>query len=337
MIDLNKISLENLSSELILNTVSEYQIFAYYIPNLVLNKPFQSPLRKDIKPSFNVFYANKLGKLIFRDFSTNEKGDCFVFVSKLFNLDYYSTLKKVAYDFGIIQDGFSEIKEIFIPKNIDYKKESQKTHIGIKKQNFTSFDLSYWKTYGISEMTLQKYNVFSCNYLFINNKIFKINNITNPTYAYLELKDNNVSYKIYQPFNKDCRFISNVDSSIWQGWTQMPKEANTLIITKSLKDVMSITENIKIPSVALQAETTNPKEHIIEELKSRFNKIFLLYDNDYDKEQNWGRIYGNKIASNYGIKQIEIPDKYKSKDFSDLVKNHGIKKAKSLILKLITT
>jgi hypothetical protein len=336
MINLNTLLSENLSAELILEKVSEYQIFAFYIPNLRLNTSFQSPLRQDSTPSFSVFYADKIGKLLFRDFATKEKGDCFVFVSKLFSLNYYSTLKKIAYDFGISEEGiYVSNRKINVPKNINYR-DISKPHIGIKKQDFTPRDLQYWQQYGITKDTLIKYNVFSCAYIFINNSIFKINNSTNPTYAYLELKDNNPSYKIYQPFNKEQRFISNVDLSIWQGWTLLPKTSKILIITKSLKDVMAITEICKIPSVALQAESIDPKEHIIQQLKNRFEKVFLLYDNDFDKTENWGRQYGSKICETHNLIQIEIPDKYKSKDFSDLVKNHGIRKSKSLILKLIT-
>ena len=335
MINLNSLDYNTLSSELILNRVSEYQIFAYYIPKLQLNTAICSPLREDDIASFSVFYASTLDKLLFRDFATKEKGDCFVFVSRLFGLDYYGALRKVANDFGLIDsDIVGRKKKIKIPKDIDYKDKSR-VHIGIKMQEFTPRDIHFWEQFGINKSTLNRYNVFSCKFIFLNDLIIPVDNSKNPAYAYLESKDEIYTYKIYQPYNKQLRFISNVDKSVWQGWTQLPKRGEKLIITKSLKDVMAITELTNIPSVSLQAETTDPKPHIVNELKKRFDKVYLLYDNDFNKEVNWGRKYGNELASKFQLNQIEIPDEYKSKDFSDLVKNHGKEVSKSLIKSLI--
>lgn len=337
MINLNELTYNTLSRELILSKVSDYQIFAYYIPDMELSTAICSPLRNDGVPSFSVFYASGLDKLLFRDFATKEKGDCFVFVSKLFSIDYYQALQRVAYDFGLVKESLSaDQKKKILPKHKDYKKIKH-VHIGIKHQDFTLKDIRYWKTFGISVDTLARYNVFSCKYIFINDSIIAVDNAKSPAYAYLEHKDGKYTYKIYQPFNKEQRFISNVDKSVWQGWTQLPERGNKLIITKALKDVMAITEVTGIPAVAMQAETTDPKPHIIDQLKSRFKKVYLLYDNDFNKEVNWGRKYGQQIATNFNLKQIEIDDKYQSKDFSDMIKDHGIEEAKAHLTNLITT
>lgn len=337
MINLNELTYDRLSKELILQKVSEYQIFAYYIPELELNTAICSPIRNDDVPSFSVFYASGLDKLLFRDFATKEKGDCFVFVSRLFNIDYYQALQRIAYDFGLVKGNLSaEQKKRILPKHKDFK-QTKHVHIGIKRQDFTSRDLKFWRSFGISVDTLNKYNVYSCTHVFINDHIIPINNSKSPAYAYMEHKDGVYTYKIYQPFNKEQRFISNVDKSVWQGWTQMPDKGNKLIITKALKDVMAITEVTGIPAVAMQAETTDPKPHIIDQLKSRFKKVYLLYDNDFNKEVNWGRKYGHQIATQFNLKQIEIDDKYQSKDFSDMIKDHGIEEAKAHLINLITT
>ena len=71
----------------------------------------------------------------------------------------------------------------------------------------------------------------------------------------------------------------------------------------------------------LQAESYIPKKHVVQQLKDRFKKIFVLYDNDFNKEENYGRELGKEIAQEFDLIQIEIPDKYKSKDPSDLFKN----------------
>ena len=108
---------------------------------------------------------------------------------------------------------------------------------------------------------------------------------------------------------------------MWQGWKQLPEKGDELIITKSLKDVMSIDSILGIPAVSLQSEGTKPKPHIIQELKNRFKTIYLLYDNDFDKEKNWGQIFAKELYKEFDMINLMIPSEFESKDFSDLVKN----------------
>ncbi len=108
-----------------------------------------------------------------------------------------------------------------------------------------------------------------------------------------------------------------------------------LIITKSRKDALSIWANTGIPCTSLQGEGYIPKKHVVQQLKDRANKVFLLYDNDFDKDINIGREWGAKIASKFNLNQIEIPDTYMSKDASDLYKNHGADIQREVIYKLI--
>ena len=77
------------------------------------------------------------------------------------------------------------------------------------------------------------------------------------------------------------------------------------------------------------------KPQVMDQLKNRFDNIYVLYDNDYTKENNPGRLFGNKISSKYQLKQIEIPDRFKSKDYSDLVFNHGTDVSVKLLKEMI--
>jgi len=76
-------------------------------------------------------------------------------------------------------------------------------------------------------------------------------------------------------------------------------------------------------SIAMQSEMQIPDEKLISELKERFNTIEILYDNDFDKENNPGQTMAKKICDLYGFKNIYLPDEYKSKDPSDLVNKVG--------------
>ena len=73
----------------------------------------------------------------------------------------------------------------------------------------------------------------------------------------------------------------------------------------------------------------------IDELKKRFKNVFVLYDNDFNKEVNVGRIAGSKLAEQFGLKQIELPDYLHIKDSSDLCKRDGRNKVKTTINNLI--
>ena len=72
-------------------------------------------------------------------------------------------------------------------------------------------------------------------------------------------------------------------------------------------------------SIAMQSEMQIPDEKLISELKSRFNTIDILYDNDFDKANNPGQTIANKICDLYGFNNVCLPRSFESKDPSDLV------------------
>ena len=86
----------------------------------------------------------------------------------------------------------------------------------------------------------------------------------------------------------------------------------------------------------MQGEGYIPKEKVINILKERYKNIFILYDNDFNVSENHGRILGNKIANLFGLRQIEIPDVYQSKDPSDLCKNFDRATLKKVVNQLIS-
>ena len=119
------------------------------------------------------------------------------------------------------------------------------------------------------------------------------------------------------------RFISNWPASMIQGIKQLPKNGNYIIITKSLKDVMSLFE-FGIPAIAPNTENIFLTEKQYEKLKLRFNDIYLLYDRDLP-----GVTAAQKIRKQFSdIKVLLMPG---SKDFSDYVKKYGILKTFNLI------
>lgn len=302
----------------ILNKTSELAIMKYYfhideIPTLI-----NAPYRPDKKPSVGIYENN--GSLYFKDFSTGEFGSIYTLLEKTFNMSFYEVLNMLATNISALTS------KAFIRKTKHVSNSSHKVSKSIircKFRDWRPYDLEYWESYGISLEWLKFGDVYPISHIFITKEdtTFVIS-ADKYAYAFIERKEGNPSYKIYQPFSTDRKWYSKHDSSVWDLWTKLPEKNDNLIITSSRKDALCIWENTGIPAVSLQGEGYIPKEHVVYELKMRFENIFILYDNDFKSNENHGRILGKELAERFNLTQIEIPDKYKSKDTSDLCKNY---------------
>lgn len=326
--------------KLILEEITEQQIFQAYVPEIRFNQTMPSPLgEKDEKPSFSVFWSTRYNKLLFKDHRYGWFGDCFDFVKRLFGYDTnLQALERVCLDFKLdekyeLLQNLGTRNKINVPKLIPKDKiKSYKVTLEVTVRDWEPHDIEYWNNYGITKEWATMANIYPIKYYYIN-KTLAIPDTH--AYVYVEFKDGKTTYKIYQPFNTLNKWISNNNRSVWELWEMMPERHKILIITKSRKDALAIMSTLRIPAVSLQAEGTVPKTQVIKELKERFENIILLYDNDYDKSVNYGRNYGYKLASMFNLLQIEIHKKFHSKDYSDLVKNHGVEKATRILSDLI--
>lgn len=330
MINLNK---QFVSKELLLKYLTDLEIYQKYIDEeIVPGKAILSPFRNEKNPSFGLFKGNS-GEICFKDFKLGS-GDCIKFVQMKFNLTYFEALSKIAIDFNMRDDFYvknikkSETNNIISINREEFLHKAGGLNLQKTKRKWKSYDLLYWQDYGITLKTLETYNVEPISHFFVNDKI-----ITADKYAYCfkEFKDKIETYKIYQPFNNTYKWINSHDNSVWQGWSQLPEKGDDLIVTKSLKDVMAIYEITNIPSVSLQCENILPKPQVFKELSSRFRDVYIFYDNDFDKEQNWGKLFTKNFRNTFNVFEIEIDNKFESKDFSDFVKKYGVEKSKKLI------
>ena len=164
---------------------------------------------------------------------------------------------------------YSEFKANTVKKN---------NLIQFKPQHWTSNDVKYWAQFGINKDLLELYNVYSAKYVFLNKKLLLRYSTYNPIYCY-KFEDNRV--KVYRPLADKTKFkwMSNINADIIQGWDQLPQYDDSLIITKSMKDVMCLNV-LGFAAVAPQSETTHISNEIIDELRSRFKNIYILFDKD---------------------------------------------------------
>jgi len=309
-----------ISIDEILNEVSEHSILEYYTGISKIPCVTNSPLRVDNNPSFGVFESDT--GIGYKDYSTNKRGNLYQLLQQLFNLSFESLREKIYTDLDKIRaiDRYI-IKKENKKNKVNRSKVSSKS-LSVRIREYRDFDIKYWESFGISLKWLEFGRIYPISHFFIDGKQYLADKYA---YCFVEYKDNIPTIKIYQPFNQKCKWLNNHDSSVWDLWQQaINSNYDKLIITSSRKDALCIWANTNIPAVALQSEGYLPKPHIVDILLNRFKEVYCLYDNDYDKEENYGRLYGQRLVSLYPqIKQIEIPDFYKSKDISDLFKNYN--------------
>lgn len=309
------------------NYVNHYDMFRHYVGDFKLGKPILSPLDNEKKPSFSVYARGS--QILYNDFRLGG-GDIIRFVCKRFDIGYYEAICKIIHDAGLSNRFNTGLKTSVTPV-VHHNIKIKDTHkeIKIKTRKPMDRDIEFWKQFHITEETLRKYKVVPISAFFINGRPFRADRLA---YAFIEQKDGKNSYTIYQPYSSTFKWTKSHDSSVFYGWTQLPPTGKELILTKSLKDIMAIDSIVGIPAVSLQGEGVKPKPHVIQELKERFDKIYVLYDNDFDGKRNWGRELGERIAKEHDLLHLEIPNViasvFKAKDTSDLAKNAGPRQVK---------
>ena len=317
-----------LSKESILKEISEEEIMRHYLGfDFEIGRMYQSPLRDDDVPSFNIYYS-EYQELRYKDFNGSQ-GTCFDLVMNLIGCNFYEAICNINEEFGLGLNGK------FGDKKLSYKKFKaeiidKKCLIQFKPQHLTLIDKKYWGKYSISLDTLKHFNVYSAKFVFLNKKLlFRYTN-NSPVYCY-KFGD---KVKVYRPLQPKgvYKWLSNAKMDTIQGYDQLRYEKDILIITKSLKDVMCLWSlDGEYESIAPQAETTHLDESVIANIINKYKYVYILFDNDsagiFGAETLQKKIPGSNI--------IYIPHDSNCKDFSDVIELHGVNLATKLIKKLI--
>lgn len=308
MYDSTKIKQQDtpITLDYILSKVTEYDIYARYIGQFKIGFIYNSPFREDKNPSFGIFRSRKSGKLLFKDHGNGECGDVIKFVELYTGLtNYNDILNRIVTDMSITNN--TKLKSI-------KQYESKDTVIGLVRQDWTDVDKQYWSQFGITKETLTKFNVFSIKYYLCDGIVKGIYKNENPMYAY-KVYDH---FKIYRPLaDKYTKWRNNLAPYDIQGYEQLPKKGDLLIITKSLKDVMCLYE-MGYTAISPSSESTFLTPDVIDALKRRFKRILICFDRDISGVKNM-----RKISLKTGLKGFLVHKKWKAKDISDAIKLNG--------------
>lgn len=314
MYDSTKIKQQNnpVTLDYILSKVTEYDIYARYIGQFKIGYIYNSPFRKDRNPSFGIFRSRKSGRLLFKDHGNGDCGDVIKFVELYTGLtNYNDILNRIITDMSITNNTKLKSTKVY---------ESKDTVIGVVRQNWTDVDKQYWSQFGITKETLTKFNVFSIKYYLCDGVVKGIYKDNNPMYAYKVYNH----FKIYRPLaDKYTKWRNNLTEYDIQGYEQLPKKGDLLIITKSLKDVMCLYE-MGYTAISPSSESTFLTQDIIDTLKCRFKRILICFDRDSSGCKNSIKLY-NKTK----IKPFFVHKKFKAKDISDAIKKNSFVQVKN--------
>ena len=305
----------------LLDKLSDYDIYSYYLGSIKPGKLINSPLRPDDKiPSFAIF-PSRTGDLLFKDHGTGVSGNSLTFIKLYKGIENREELERELLKIvRRVNPNLTSQKAVKVAEN------ASETVIGIVRQPFTEIDIQYWNQFCISKETLQRFNVFSIKYFLCNNIVRGVYKPDNPMYAY-KVDDR---FKIYRPLaSKYTKWRTNLNNTNIQGYAQLPDSGNLLIITKSLKDVMCLYE-MGFNAISPSSETTFLPESILQSLKSKWKHIIILYDRDAAGMKN-ARQYSKK----YGLDAIFVHKKFKAKDISDAVKANGFLCVKEWLTKTV--
>lgn len=304
---------DNITLDWILSKVTEYDIYAKYIGQFKVGMIYNSPFRKDKNPSFGIYYSKRTKQLLFKDHGTGECGNVIKFVS-LFTgkTEYSDILSDIVDKLNITNNTKLVSSKQYIP--------STETVIGVVRQEFTDVDINYWKQFNISINTLKKFNVNSIKYYLYNGIVKGTYKRENPMYAYKVYNN----FKIYRPLaDKYTKWRNNLTDYDIQGYEQLPQKGDILFITKSMKDVMCLHE-MGYPAVSPSSESTFLPKDVLEQLKTRFKRIIILFDRDVA-----GVKRSRKLSRETGLEAMFINKKFKAKDVSDAVKANSFEEIKN--------
>lgn len=317
----------SITLEDIFSHVSELDLLFFYFGIDKLPIVIHSPLRKDDNPSFGFkLYDNRY--VYYTDFSTGEKGNLITLLSKMWGKDFNSTLERIYTDLSKITG-----TNVTISHNSSRTKyNSSTTILNVKTREWRQYDIDYWNSYGVPLSWLKYADVYPVSHIIItkedNRYCFPADKYA---YVFIERKENNITMKVYQPFStKGYKWINKHNNSVVSLWNKVPYKGNKICVCSSVKDALCLEANTGIPAIALQGEGYIMSNSAINNLKSRYNKIYILFDND-----DAGIKGGNRLSKETGFINLILPKINNAKDVSDLYKSLQDKQAfKTIILDL---
>ena len=318
-------------------TINKSEIFQLFSETQIACKVFglsripcliNSPLRKDNSPSFSI-YINSGGHVCYKDHAEKDThGGLLDLLCKYWKCSFNQVFDNIMNVMGgevKAESTHTTPKQI---KMLTSKEAIEHTQIQVVVRPWKDYDYEYWGSYGITKKWLKYAEVYPISYKIVTKKATSkgtsekyIFSADKYAYVFVERKENNLQFKIYQPFNtKGYKWCSKMDASVISLWTKIPEYGDTVIICSSLKDALCVSANLGIPAIAPQGEGYSLSNSAIKELKRRYKNIFICFDTDKPGIED-----AKLLSESTGFPYI-VPDLEKEKDLSDYYKSLSDKK-----------
>lgn len=187
-------------------------------------------------------------------------------------------------------------------------------------KEFSDEELAYWASYGITEDTLDRFQVRSlrsCHFTKADGRQYCIySTVLTPSYGYFFQEDRGI--KVYRPRSEN-RFLyaGDLPSPYIFGLDQLPSRGNMLLITGGEKDVLSLSSH-GFSAICFNSETAKIPHLVMDQLVKRFGKIVFVYDVDATgRRESAQRV--EELQGHYPVSRIDLPlaGSKQEKDVSD--------------------
>ena len=288
---------------------SEVEILTAVFPEITsIPCKISSPFRVDSNPSFSIFLSDD-NHIRFKDFGdSNCKGSLLDLLCKKWDCTFNQVFDKIL-DVMSKKKGSNVEYKMKQIKTLTRKESSELTKVEVKVRPWRDYDYEYWSSYGIEKQWLKYAEIFPISHKIITKKDKKtgeqkryIFTVPKLSFCYVERKEGQLSLKLYSPLSKTHKWCSKMDSSVISLWTKIPEYGDKVIIASSVKDALAISCNTHIPAIAPQGEGYNLSTTAVNELKRRYQKVFISYDGD-----EVGKEDAKKLAKMTGFNIIHCP------------------------------
>ena len=306
--------------EAIFKEVSQEQIMNYFLAEYgiyVSENRYLSPFRYDKKPDCVFYYQNN--KLYFHDLA-DERYDVWDIIMKKKGIKNFGSaiLYFKKHHLARVKEGLIDTSPDAKIQYIDPKKvksiSKKQTHVRVKRKLFSKRELLFWCIGGlaVSPKQLENDGIYAIESFWLNDKKFSKLDMAF-CYHYGGYK-----YQIYQPLRPKGTRHTVVPCS-YGDLSLVPTFFPYIVITKSKKDAF-ILRRLGVCAIHVLSESILIGEEVINLLRSRYDIIFTLFDNDRQGIKQ-SRVYRER----YGTTPLWYPrDSKNNKDTYDNLKYYGL-------------
>lgn len=314
-----------LKEDILLKATEKEIMEFYWGKTLQDNKAiYKNPMRPDGEGT--CYFKWSYNKYIFTDraMGIDANFDCFKYVMWHYGCGFYEALCRINEDMLL-----NTVSKLLGPVNNVSKKpkrNKRKVNFNIKLRKWNNEDIAYWKQFGIDvkniECAIKPVQSYKSDLGQVSFRKMYNHSDEDPCYVYIFKS----SYKLYRPFSKKYKWRSNTSSSDIFGLKQLPHFGEDLYIASGGKDMFCLWE-MGLNAIAPQSESSKIPDSIIDDLKVRFDNVYIIYDND-----NTGIAMSNKFAQDLNITNIILPEQNGCKDIAEFCQVIGINNTKNIIL-----